>query len=207
MSGARTPEVVIFDLGKVLVDFDYSRCASKLARQTKLPPPQVQRLIDHSPLLVRYETGQLDKTAFYREVCALTGYCGAQHDFEPAFADIFTPMEEMIGAHRFLRESGVPTYILSNTNDLAIAHIRRSYPFFSAFDGYILSFEQGVMKPQERIYAVAEQMTGRKGAAILYIDDRAENLEPAERRGWQVIHQVSIDRTLAKLRELKLLPN
>src|SRR5205807_10479563 len=95
---------------------------------------------------------------------------------------------------------------LSNTNDLAIAHIRRSYPFFSAFDGYILSFEHGVMKPHEPIYAIAEEISGRRGHQILYIDDRAENLQPAQRRGWQVIHQVAIEETLKQLQRLDLIP-
>jgi HAD superfamily hydrolase (TIGR01509 family) len=199
------PEVVIFDLGKVLVDFDYSRCAQKLALNARLSAPELQKLIDHSPLLCQYETGQIDKTRFYREVCALTGYCGKQHEFEPAFADIFTPIEPMIAAQQHLRARNIPTFILSNTNDLAVGHIRRTFPFFSGFDGYVFSFEHGAMKPQERIYEVAEKATGRSGPRILYIDDRLENLEPAKRRSWQVIHQIAPESTIRLLKEQGLL--
>lgn len=43
------PEVVVFDLGKVLVDFDYSIAARKIAAQAERSAAQVQELLDHSP--------------------------------------------------------------------------------------------------------------------------------------------------------------
>jgi HAD superfamily hydrolase (TIGR01509 family) len=53
----------------------------------------------------------------------------------------------------------------------------------------VLSFEEGGMKPDEAIYDVVEQRTGESGAAILYIDDRPENIETGRGRGWQTILQ------------------
>src|SRR3954464_2148284 len=119
------PEVVIFDLGKVLVDFDYARCATKLARESKLSASELQKFIDQSPLLRDFETGRISKGQFYQQICSVTGYCGLQEDFEPAFSDIFTAIEPMIDAQQKLRAKKIPTFILSNTNDLAVAHIRR----------------------------------------------------------------------------------
>ncbi len=201
---SQSPEIVIFDLGKVLVDFDYSICARKVSAKGKLAPEQVQQLIDHSPLLFRYETGKIDKTEFPREVCKLTGYCGTLGEFAPDFSDIFSPIEPMIALHADLRRRGVPTFILSNTNDMAAGHIRHAFPFFSNFDGYILSYEQGVMKPQARIYEIAEEITGRKADQIIYIDDRFENVEPGRLRGWHVIHHQAPDATIRRIQELEL---
>jgi HAD superfamily hydrolase (TIGR01509 family) len=45
------------------------------------------------------------------------------------------------------------------------------------------------MKPDEPIYDVVEQCTGESGAAILYIDDRPENIGTGRGRGWQTILQ------------------
>ncbi len=39
----RTPSVVVFDLGKVLVDFDYSISSRKLAQRSRLDGRQLQR--------------------------------------------------------------------------------------------------------------------------------------------------------------------
>jgi glucose-1-phosphatase len=199
------PEVVVFDLGKVLVDFDYSRAARRIAAQSQRSAAEVQALIDNSPLLFRYETGRLTREEFYREVCQATGFTGTLAEFCDYFSDVFTPMESMIALHASLRRSGYPTYIFSNTNDLAIAHIQRSFPFFAHFNDYVYSFEHGAMKPEAKLYEVVERVTGREGAAILYLDDRIENVEAGRRRGWQTIHQQSPAASAQRLHELELL--
>src|SRR6266436_6371915 len=93
------PEVVVFDLGKVLVDFDYGIAARKIASRGRLSANEVQQFIEHSPLLFRYETGQINQEQFYREVCAVTGFSGAIEGFGGFFADIFTPIEAMVELH------------------------------------------------------------------------------------------------------------
>lgn len=202
---AHSPKVVIFDLGKVLVDFDYGISAAKISAKANVSPAEVRALIDHSPLLFRYETGLIEKLEFFREVCKLTGYRGTQEEFEPEFADIFSPIHPMISAQARLRKEGVPTFILSNTNDMAAGHIRRTFPFFANFDGYVFSFERKVMKPDMEIYEVAEKITGFQGADIVYIDDREENVRPGQKRGWNVIHHRAPEGTIARLRTLGLL--
>ena len=199
------PRAVVFDLGKVLVDFDYAISAGKIAAKSNYPPREVQKLIDHSPLLFAYETGEVDKSEFYRRVCNLTGYRGSQEEFEPEFSDIFSAIDAMIQLQSQLRRAGVPTFILSNTNDLAVGHIRRTFPFFAHFDGYIFSFEHRVMKPHPGIYEIAERITGHRAADIVYIDDRAENLVPAAQRNWKVIHHESPDQTIFALEKLGLI--
>lgn len=190
-----TPKAVVFDLGKVLVDFDYSKAAQALAARARVSAAEVTRLIDQSPLLVTYETGQLATEAFYKKVCDATGFCGDLDEFGRLFGDIFTPIDPMIELHAQLRKRGVPTYIFSNTNELAVAHIRKTFPFFANFDGYIYSFQEGALKPDEKIYPAVERRTGLAGPEILYIDDRIENIETARRRSWQTIHHHDPDGT------------
>jgi FMN phosphatase YigB (HAD superfamily) len=184
-------KAVVFDLGKVLVDFDYGIAARALAARSRVPVEQMRHVIDQSPLLVTYEMGELATKLFYNQVCEATGFCGEIDEFGRLFGDIFTPIDEMIDLHAKLRESGIPTYIFSNTNELAVAHIRRTFPFFSNFDGYIYSFEEAAMKPSAAIYEAVERRVGHSRSAILYIDDRLENIEAGRQRSWQVIHHSS----------------
>jgi FMN phosphatase YigB (HAD superfamily) len=184
------PKAVVFDLGKVLVDFDYRIAAQALAARARVPAEEVSRLIDQSHLLISYETGQLATDAFYAQVCEGTGFCGDLMEFGRLFGDIFTPIEPMLELHAQLRKNAIPTYIFSNTNELAVAHIRKAFPFFSNFDGYVFSFVERAMKPDEKIYAAVERRTDLAGPEILYIDDRRENAEAGCRRDWQVIHHL-----------------
>lgn len=198
-------KAVVFDLGKVLVDFDYRIAVRKIAARSKLSPEALGILMMQSPLLFRYETGLLTSEQFYREVCAATGFCGDLDEFGASFGDIFEPIEPMVKLHSMLRERGLPTYIFSNTNELAVRHIRRSFPFFEKFDGYILSYEHGSMKPEPRLYEVVEKQSGRRGAEILYLDDRPENIAAGAQRGWQVVLQEAPEKTTTALQQLGLL--
>ncbi len=199
------PQIVVFDLGKVLVDFDYSRAGRSLAAQANLPAAEIQAYLDHSPLLFRYETGELTRREFYATVCQHTGFRGSLEEFSVLFADIFTEIGEMTALHAALRERGVPTYIFSNTNDLAIEHIRRDFPFFANFNGYIFSYEVGAMKPEAKIYEALETLTEKRGAEILYLDDRAENIAAGAARGWQTILQTAPTQSRAEIERLGLL--
>jgi HAD superfamily hydrolase (TIGR01509 family) len=199
------PQVVVFDLGKVLLDFDYGIAAEKIAAKGKWPRDEVHRFIAQSPLLFRYETGLMTQNEFYDEVCKSTGYCGDLEEFAGHFSDIFSAIEPMVALQAELRKRGTPTYIFSNTNDLAVGHIRKNFPFFANFDGYVLSYEHGAMKPADQIYEVVEKMSGKRGSQILYLDDRPENVEAGARRGWQVILQESPEKTLPLIKAAGLL--
>jgi len=111
----------------------------------------------------------------------------------------------MIQLQQDLRAHGLPTYIFSNTNELAVNHIRRTFEFFNHFSGYVLSYEQQVMKPDARIYEVVERTTGRQGAQLVYFDDRPENIAAAEKRGWRAHVHEATDKTLRIVRTLGLL--
>lgn len=197
------PKVVVFDLGKVLVDFDYGIAARNLAALSKVPASEMQEIIEKSQLLVQFETGLTNRDQFFRQVCDATGYCGDQAKFNLLFADIFTAIDPMVEFHAGLR---TPTYIFSNTNDLAVGHIRARFPFFANFDGYVLSYEHGAMKPQRKIYEVVEGVTKSCGAEICYIDDRLENIEAGKALGWQTIWHQSPDETIARYRSLSEVP-
>jgi HAD superfamily hydrolase (TIGR01509 family) len=204
MEKPATQSAIIFDLGKVLVDFDYSVAARKIAARSTKQVPDLQHFLGSSPILVRYESGLLSRQQFFAGIQQITGFTGNVDEFAGDFADIFLPIQPMIELHEELRQRGFLTYIFSNTNDLAIEHIRREYPFFKHFDGYIFSYEVGAMKPQPEIYEAMEAMAGKRGAEIIYIDDRLENIEAGRARGWQTILHETPGKTRAACDSLKL---
>ncbi len=199
------PKAVAFDLGKVLVDFDYAIAVRKIARCSSMNLAELARFINSSPLFYRYETGLLTSEEFFREICAATGFRGDFEEFAGYFGDIFWEIEPMVRLHSDLRRRAISTFAFSNTNDLAVRHIRRNFPFFSTFDACVLSYEQKAMKPDPKLYEVLERLSGRRGPEILYLDDRPENIAAGAARGWQVILQESPEKSIAAVRELGLL--
>ena len=199
------PRAVVFDLGKVLLDFDYGIAVGHILSRCNITAPELEKLINQSPLLLRYETGLMTTQQFLDEVKTAAGFTCDLAEFRELFGNIFSPIQPMIELHAELRACGVPTYIFSNTNELAIRYIRGHFPFFQHFDGYVLSYEHGALKPDARIYEVVEHLSGRRGAEILYLDDRPENVEGGATRGWRAILHEAPDITRAAVQETGLL--
>lgn len=198
------PSAVVFDLGKVLVDFDYQILAERFAAYGKLPKTEIRRLLDHSPLLFRLETGLMTNEEFYREVSIATGFNGTFEEFADTFGDIFSEIPQMVAFQSVLRRHGIPTYIFSNTNGMAVRHVQRTFPFFANFTGYIYSYQHKVMKPNDGLYDVVEKETGCRGSAIFYLDDKPENVAAGAKRGWQtVVHRTPAE-SLAVAKSLGL---
>ena len=187
----------IFDLGKVLVDFDYTIAARKIAARSAKSPKDLHAFLSASPLLLEYECGLMSREGFFAAISSHIAYAGDLTEFGGYFADIFAEIPPMIQLQAELRQRGFKTYIFSNTNDLAIEHVERNFPFFKNFDGYIYSYKVGAMKPQPKIYEAMEAMAGKRGADLIYIDDRPENIVAGQERGWRAVLHETPEKTRA----------
>jgi epoxide hydrolase-like predicted phosphatase len=197
-------KVIVFDLGKVLVDFDYSIAARKVAARSTKSLLNLVYLLSSSSLIVQYECGQVTRREFFEQIRDAVGFQGTLEEFGGYFADIFAEIPQMITLQAELRRRGFKTYIFSNTNDLAIEHVERNFPFFKNFDGYIYSCEVGTMKPDAKIYEAMEKLCGRTGANIIYLDDRSENVEAGLARGWRAILHEKPEKSRAALKNIGL---
>ncbi len=171
----------------MLVDFDYAIAANRIAARSTQPPENLhtfsQQLSPARP--IRNRLGGRSRS-FLSRLRNATGFLGDLVEFG-ACLPIFHADRTMIALHAELRQRGLKTYIFSNTNDLAIRHIRRNYPFFQNFDGYILSYEIKAMKPDAPIYEALEQMTDKRGDESFTLMTRAENIVGGVERGWRTI--------------------
>lgn len=199
------PRAVVFDLGKVLLDFDYRIAARQLAPDCAVGPDRLLELFNHDSLLLRYEEGAINTKEFFAEWSRLAGYRKSLDVFAPIFGSIFSPIEPMIQLQQTLSTRGFATYIFSNTNRLAIEQIQKKFNFYGRFTGYILSFEQKALKPAPAIYEALERLSGFRGSELFYMDDIAENLAPAHARRWQTLLHETPEKTIAVLRERGLI--
>ena len=70
------PTAVVFDLGKVLLHFDYGIAAEKFQKRCRIASSDIRAVIDQSPLLHGFETGRLSGEEFFEELCRATGFAG-----------------------------------------------------------------------------------------------------------------------------------
>ena len=181
-------ETLVFDLGKVLVDFDFDRGMDRFARRCALSRDHLATVIRNEEWLQRYECGEIG-SAEYLEYLRNNG--GLQMDlaeFHESWSSVFLPdllvPEEFLG---HLRRS-YSLVLLSNTNESHAHYIGRNYRVFDYFDHKIFSYEVGAMKPDPKIYEAAIAVSGKNPEALFFTDDREENVEAARKLGIQA-HQ------------------
>lgn len=172
-------DAFIFDIGNVLLRFDYGRAHRALARAGAKAAPDMPAL---EALALRYERGLLDDPSFLRDLSGIFGGAVPGEALASAWQDIFEPNGPMWDVVSGLHGK-FPLYLLSNTNSLQHAHIERRYEIFSKFAGGVFSYRAGMLKPEPEIYALAIRQFGVRPERTFYIDDLAANVEGARAAG------------------------
>ena len=133
-----------------------------------------------------------------------TGISQADFDaYMAAFWDIYmgNPNEELIAYFRDLRPR-FRTAILSNSFLGAREQEEARYGFTSMVDVAIYSHEEGIHKPDPRIYAIASERLGIPPAEIVFLDDRPENVDAARDCGFQAVLFTSTPQAIADIEAL-----
>ena len=86
-----------------------------------------------------------------------------------------------------LKGKGYGRYCLSNDVAEWSLLLRKRFSLEKYFDGWIISGEEGVRKPDPRIFDLALKKANLRPEDCLFIDDRVENLKEASRWGWKVL--------------------
>ena len=92
------------------------------------------------------------------------------------------------GTHTLVRRlaaAGVPLFGLTNFGAEFWDEFRPGEDLFDLFDEIVVSGRELCVKPDPRIYALAEARFGREPADLLFVDDKPENVAAAIARGWQ----------------------
>ena len=181
----------LFDIGNVLVRFDFSRAVRAVAALSDVrDEADALHLIDAAKL--GYEDGQISRAEFLHEAFRILGYRGTEAQFIAAWQGIFTENEPMTSLVRALRGK-FPLYLLSNTNDMHVEGLFRDFPVFEEFTGGTYSHEAKASKPHRPIYEIACRTHGLDPRTTFFIDDLAANIATARDIGFHA-HQYPYER-------------
>ncbi|MBZ5555033.1 MAG: HAD family phosphatase [Acidobacteriia bacterium] len=197
---------LVFDLGKVIIDFDPMRAIRKLEGRTPYRATELLAKMRETDLVNRFESGTLTSEEFYREISAHLQLGVSFEDFIPIWSDIF--MDELILDASFF-EQLKPRYrlvLLSNTNAMHAAFLRSRFPVLSVFDCQVLSHEVGAMKPSDRIYQAATEAARTTPGRMFYVDDIPAYVEAACRLGWVAIPFQGKDQLVREMQSLGIHP-
>lgn len=94
------------------------------------------------------------------------------------------PVEGTAEVVESLREAGVPVYALTNMPVEAWSGLLERFPVMQAFDGAVVSGEEGIAKPDPEIFELLESRFGLTPGETVFVDDREMNVAAARRLGF-----------------------
>ena len=180
-------QVIYFDLGKVIVDFDHSRAAQELLKVTPLSLNEAMAVLSDGELISEFETGRLSSHEHYRKVCRRLQMEVSIEKFGELWGSMFLP--EPLVSESFLQalKKRYRLMLLSNTNEIHFDFVIRHYPILRVIEERLLSYQAGCMKPEARIFELAIRKAGVAPENIFFTDDRLENIQAAQRAGIQAL--------------------
>lgn len=177
---------VLFDIGNVLVHYDHQRTMAALADLYHADP--IQLSIFYSQIGRQFGIGEITPTqvvdmlnSHYNTTCSL-------EEFAEAFcAGLMRDDAALAYAVALQVEGELAVGAISNTNAVHVAWFDAHAPELNEFELVIMSNEVGLRKPDPEIYELAMEILDASPAQILYVDDRAENVEAARQLGANAI--------------------
>jgi putative hydrolase of the HAD superfamily len=192
---------IIFDLGGVIVPFDFRRGYARMEGLCPYPAAQIPARLRSTDLVTRFETGQIEPEAFVAELCAVLELNATYDEFCDLWTSIFLPETLIPEAFVESLKADYRLLLLSNTNAIHFQMIQRHYPLIRHFDQHVLSYKVGAMKPSPEIYQAALAQAGCRAEECFFTDDLLPYVEGARRMGIDAVQFQSF----AQLREdLKL---
>jgi FMN phosphatase YigB (HAD superfamily) len=177
-------EALIFDIGNVLVAFDWQPFKNQLlAGSVNLTAETEMKFRE---LVIRFDVGEMNGELFAWLATRLIGFKGGEAEFIAIWNGIFSsnpPMERII----LNLKKRYPLFLLSNTSDLHLAYLRRNFDVLQHFTDGVYSFRAKCAKPERRIFEMAIKQFGLQAENTAYIDDLPANIRSATEVGLKTI--------------------
>ena len=179
-------QLVLFDLGGVVVDVESDRLVHQVSRLIGRPFEEVQAAVYHEELLLPFELGRIAARDYYEGLKKKLALPWTYDQFVASWNNIFTENRDVTRIMERLR-----TYhkliALTNTNELHLGHLKAQVPSLSIFQDCVASCEVGLRKPDPNIYFLALQRAGVFPEKAIYIDDRPELVDAGRSVGLKAI--------------------
>ncbi len=178
-------DVIVFDVGNVLVEFDPKRIAAGFGFSDAL-----YRGVFESGLWFWMDTGLLTVGKLARMMCD-AAHTDSPEDYLQVceLLEHFDRYERLYSGSLLLPElkrAGKKLYYLTNYGTPMFERTMKHFPIFDYFDGGVVSGRENILKPMPRIFELLCERYGFRPQDALFIDDNADNVAAAAKLGFDV---------------------
>jgi glucose-1-phosphatase len=185
-------DALLFDLGRVVLDIDFSRALECWAGHAGCEPAQLTGRFSSDDAYKRHERGEISDAEYFAALRASLGIEVTDAQFLEGWNAIFAGEMPEIAALLARAARRLPLYAFSNTNRAHEAHFSQNFAqVLGHFQKLFLSSTIGFRKPEAAAYDHVVKAIGVPAGRIVFFDDSADNIEGALARGLLAVHVTS----------------
>lgn len=190
---------IIFDVGKVLVEWDCDTAFRKLGFDETTLQAVAEATVRSA------DWNEFDRSVLNdEEQLALFIKKAPEYEKEIRlfWENIALPIYQYDYACTWiqaLKRNGYHIYILSNYSRWTYEHTKEALSFLEDVNGTVFSFEVHQIKPEPEIYQSLLKRYQLKPSECVFLDDRLENLDAAREQGINVIQFESYGQAVQEL--------
>lgn len=186
MKNIKSYKNIVFDMGKVLIDYDEDRVSRKFSGNEALIR-EVHNTVFCSSEWLKLDAGLISEEEAERRWLPRLSSEEARELARKAFSQWHLyNMREKPGIAEIIRglhERGQRIFILSNASLRLPSCYRRVMPLPELYDGVFFSAEHRCIKPQDIIYERFFRLFSLRPSECFFVDDLPENIEAASAAG------------------------
>ena len=194
-------KTVIFDLGGAYFTDGTKRAIDIISQRWNLDQSKVADVFK-GKIGTAYRENQISHEEFWKQAKETLEIDAPMEELAEIWLNGYVPIEGTVEIIKELNEKGYEILYLSDNVQERIDYLEKKYHFLQYFKSGVFSHIAGVRKPNPKIYQLALEESSNPAENCVYIDDKANLLEEADKLGMSTIAFVNADETRKKLIEL-----
>lgn len=196
-------EVLLFDLGGVVIDIDFGRCTARWARSAGREVEEVASRFTFDAAYEDHERGVLDVAGYFAGLRRALAVELADEELLAGWNDIYLGVAAGMAPLLDRARARFPLYALTNSNPShQVVWSERFAEVLGVFTSTFVSSEIGHRKPDRAAFDTVATAIGVAPSGVLFFDDSPENVVGARQAGMQAVHVTSTESVRAVLAHL-----
>ena len=196
-------KALIFDLGRVVFPIDFKYTYEYWQEVTGIGKDKIKSIVEKLDIHNQFETGEATQKDFADDINKALDCKMSEAEFERGWNAIFLPAYEGLNELLIELKKSYRMISLSNTNSTHTKVWRERYKdTLQHFEVIFASQEIGARKPNAPSYQVCLDYLKVPGKAVVFLDDKMENLDGAAKLGIHGIEVRSFEQMVDDLKRM-----
>lgn len=176
-------KTIFFDVKNVILYFHPQKMLSQIAEYCGIEQSMIQEMITKENWQEKYERGEIDSRTLFHYLPEKIREDRGFARFGEAISNVFDANASLGPMIKQLKQSNIKLYILSNICEIHFSYAYTHFSAFHLFDDYLLSYEMGAKKPEQKLFDQALKKTNTSPKEALFIEGLEEYTEKARAYG------------------------